>query len=305
MSVNANIFSVVRASLHDGPGIRTVVYLSGCSMRCQWCHNPEGFTYAPKLMLYPEKCIGCGRCMSICPEHHMIRNGVKVYDAEGCIACGKCATVCPSEAIQCSSRAWTVDEVVDVVKKDKPYFKRSGGGVTFSGGECMLQPNFLAETARKCKEAGIHVLVETALHVGLENLKLVSPWVDQYYVDIKHMSSDVHKMYTGVGNELILQNIHLLTQLNDNILIRTPVIPGVNDDMENLLNTARFAYALRPAVRGYCLLKYNNLGESKYHRLGMDGRIFSNSLSNDREMERLCERLNQDLNSEDFVSFQK
>lgn len=304
MPVSANIFSVVRASLHDGPGIRTVVYLSGCAMRCQWCHNPEGFTAAPRLMLYPEKCIGCGHCIAVCPEHHVLRDGIKTYLPEGCIGCGNCADACPAEAIQMTARSWTVEELMGVLQKDLPYFRRSGGGVTFSGGECLLHGDFVAEAARACRAAGIHVLVETALFVDPEQIRKTAPWVDTFYVDIKHMDNTLHKQYTGVENGPILENIRLLAGMGSRMRIRTPLIPDVNDDLPNLLRTAEFARALGPAVEGYTLLKYNNLGLSKYDRLGLSGKAFGSEGQSSQQMEELCAALNRQLGESGFVTFQ-
>ena len=299
MAVSAQIFSINRGSLHDGPGIRTVVYFSGCSLRCQWCHNPEGFDLRPRLQVFPQRCIGCGHCLQTCPEHHILENGQKQYLRQGCKNCGRCAQNCPADALQLTGKSWEVEPLVCQLLKDQAYYAHSGGGVTLSGGECLLQPDFVRTLSARLHAHGIQVLAETALHVPLENLALVAPEIDIFYADLKHMDPKLHTDYTGADNRKILENLRWLAKHHSHIVIRTPLIPGVNDSMENLLATARFAKELGPSVKGYVLLPYNDLAESKYGQLGLPFHRFSKNSAD--TLACLCRQLNQALETEDFV----
>lgn len=261
MYVKPLIFSITRTSLHDGDGIRTVVYFKGCNMRCRWCHNPEGLSSKKQIIFTVSKCIGCNICTSICPN---INKGI--IDRNECIACGKCADACPANALSVAGREMSEDDIMKEILKDREYYEKSGGGVTFSGGECLLFPDFMQAVLKKCKQEKIHTLVESAFNVPWKNIEKVIPYTDMFYIDIKHMDSDVHKECTQCPNNLILENIEKLSRYTKNFLIRIPVIPGVNDDTENLSATEEFAKKL-----GVCTerLKYNNLAQSKYESLSM------------------------------------
>ncbi len=268
--VRGMIFSIIRASLHDGPGVRTVVYFKGCPLRCLWCHNPEGLQRAPELQYYPDKCIGCGRCHRVCPEHHI--DGA--YVRAGCSGCGRCAAVCPSETLVLCGRVWTTDALVAELGQDKPYFDRSGGGVTFSGGECFLQPAFLAQLNRRCHAAGIRTAAETSLYFARTHLDIACE-IDSMLVDLKHMGDAAHKAYTGVSNRRILDNLIALSHRHTDVTVRIPLIPYVNDGEENLRASAEFLNTCGPGIRQVELLPYNDLAGSKYTALGYgEGRFF-------------------------------
>ena len=267
MYVKPLIFSITRTSLHDGNGIRTVVYFKGCNMRCRWCHNPEGLCKEKQIIFSASKCIGCNICTSICPN---VNTGI--VDRSECIACGRCTEACPVNALSVAGKDMSEDDIMQVVLKDREYYEKSGGGVTFSGGECLLYPDFLASLLKRCKKEKIHTLVESAFNVPWENIEKVIPYTDMFYVDIKHMDSKVHKQYTGCPNNLILENLEKLSLCTKNFLIRTPVIPRVNDDSENILKTEEFANRLGVGTER---LKYNNLAGSKYESLSMPYEDFS------------------------------
>ena len=263
MSVSPLILNVSRTSLHDGRGIRTVVYFKGCNMRCQWCHNPEGQEYGKEIIRNQSKCISCGACVSVCPN---ISPDMSIR-RDLCVRCGKCAAACPTGAISVAGEQKSVNEIMDIILKDKEYYDISGGGVTLSGGECMLFPDFAKKLLKECKAKNIDTVIESAFNVPWSNIEAVLPYVDTFFVDIKHMDSEIHEKYTGSKNDLILENIKKLAALTKNILIRIPAIPGVNDSEENLNSTKEFASSLGLKTE---ILKYNNLARSKYLSLGRE-----------------------------------
>ena len=264
------VFSVVRTSLHDGPGIRTVIYFKGCTLHCAWCHNPEGIAVHPEILRYPDRCIGCEHCVSVCPEH--IRCGLRL---PVCRHCGQCAEACPGEALVTCGKQYTVDSLMEIIRKDKIYYKRSGGGVTFSGGECLLQSEFVAALAKACRDEGIHTACETALHVSRTHVSAMTEHIDLFYADLKHMDPDVHKRWTGADNRRILDNIRFLSEEHPNVIVRIPLIPGVNDDEENLSASAEFIADCGSGIQAVELLRYNELAASKYAAAGYDEAQFA------------------------------
>ncbi len=302
MPVTGTVFNIARGSLHDGPGIRTVVYMKGCSLRCLWCHNPEGFTARPQLIFYEDRCAGCGRCAAVCGRCHAVENGRAVLNREACEACGRCAAVCPAGALEMCGETMTPGQVFEVVAKDKEYYEQSGGGVTFSGGECFLQPEFLKATLALCKQNGIRTVVETALHVPFQVIEGLLPLIDMVMADFKHPDSEKHRQYTGAGNETILDNLKKIAPLHKNILVRIPVIPGVNDGGA-LERAVRIVAETGGGITGIELLKYNNLYRQKYRNLGLEPPYFSGETQSGEAMKALCAALGGAIGKEGFVTF--
>lgn len=258
----AIFFDIQRNSFVDGPGIRTTVFFKGCNLKCAWCHNPESQSAKPQMMFYKDKCTGCGKCKSVCPYH-----------LEQCELCGKCTLYCPVDARMVCGKEHTVDEVLKEVLKDKAFYETSGGGVTFSGGECMLQIDFLAEILKKCKENGIHTAVDTAGHIPFESFEKILPYTDLFLYDIKIFDSQKHKQYVGVSNELILENLKKLFERKAKLWIRVPVIPDVNDSIEEIQKIKDFLKTIGTAEK-IELLPYHAMGENKYRAIGKEPQIF-------------------------------
>ena len=210
MPVSGNISNIARASLHDGPGVRTVVYFKGCGLRCSWCHNPETLSVQKEILFAPIKCIHCGRGVSCCPEHHVIDGNDMAFLREGCAHCGKCAEACPTGALSVSGKEMSVDEVMKEILKDVHYY-RENGGVTLSGGECLLQTEFCAAILSTCREQGIHTTIETALFVPWAQIERVWPLCDLIFADLKVADPEKHREYTGQDNALIRENLRKLT----------------------------------------------------------------------------------------------
>lgn len=285
------IVNVARASVHDGPGVRTVVYFKGCNLACEWCHNPESWNFNAEIIYHQNRCIGCGRCINVCPEHHTVKENEHIFLRENCTACGKCANECPNEALNLCGKSYSSAELFELIKKDVHFFNQSGGGVTFSGGECLLSVPFLKEIASLCKENGIHTVVETAFNLPFERVEEILDLIDMFYVDIKLMDSKMHKKFTGADNSLILENIKKLSALGKEFVVRVPLIPGINDGMDNLISTVEFVKSLDSNIK-IELLKYNNLSGSKYQSLGKSHIRFADSPQTNEYMENLCKTLN-------------
>ena len=299
--MKAPTFSISRCSLHDGNGIRTVVYCKGCPMHCLWCHNPESHNTRPEILFYPDRCIGCGRCLSCCPQsaHTAANDNTHIMNRSLCTACGICADNCPSGALMLCGKNMDVESVMDAIMRDKPYFERSNGGVTFSGGECLLYPEFLKEVILKCKANKINTAIETALHISWENIAPLITLTDTFYCDVKHSESETHRKLTGVGNELILENLFRLSSIHQNIIVRIPLIPQLNDDDENLKKTA-VLISKCSGVQGIELLKYNHLSSGKNAALGKEFQAFGQPQS-DEEIERKKSVIAQVLPKNKFV----
>ena len=257
----AMIFDIQRNSFVDGPGIRTTVFFKGCNLRCKWCHNPESQSFEKQMMFYKDKCTGCGKCREVCPNH-----------LQSCDFCGKCELYCPAEARKICGREYTPAEVLAEVIKDKAFYDNSGGGVTFSGGECMLQLDFLCEILKKCKSEGIHTAVDTAGNVPWKSFEKILPFTDLFLYDIKAFGAELHRKGTGVSNELILENLKNLSGRAD-IIVRIPVIGGYNDNDEEIRQIADFLKQIK--IIKAELLPYHAMGEHKYTALGRNTESFN------------------------------
>ena len=262
MILKATIFDIERNSYVDGPGIRTTVFFKGCNLRCAWCHNPESQSPKPQMMFYKNKCTGCGKCKEKCPNA-----------LEKCELCGKCTIYCPHDAREICGKEYTVDEVMREILKDKVFYENSGGGVTFSGGECMLQIDFLEEILKVCKENGIHTAVDTAGHVPYEYFERILPYTNLFLYDVKCYDSEKHKKYTGVRNELILENLKKLLATGKSVWVRIPIIPTVNDTVEESQRIKAYISSCGKPEK-IELLPYHAMGEHKYAAINRESHMF-------------------------------
>ena len=260
--------AIQRFSLHDGPGIRSTVFFKGCNMRCAWCHNPETLSPAPEVLYYESKCVGCGACAAVCPSHTVV-GGKMVYDRSKCEDEGRCAQVCFSGALEVCGFEADVDRVLFEVMQDEAYYARSGGGVTLSGGEVLLQPAFALDLLRALRARGVHTAIESNLNVPFSVLEPLLPELDLVMCDLKTWDDGLHRKYTGVSNARIKENIARLKEAGVPVIVRTPVIPGVNDRPEEISAIAAFAAQL-PNLLYYELLNFNPLGSSKYLALDVE-----------------------------------
>ncbi|MDA0336167.1 MAG: glycyl-radical enzyme activating protein [bacterium] len=263
------IFNIQRFSTSDGPGVRTTVFLKGCSNECEWCHNPESIRRAPQLQVYLDRCIGCGRCVVAC-EHdgQHLEDGVRQYDRDVCVGCGRCAAECFSGALEICGREMTVDEVVAEAVKDEPYFRHSGGGVTFSGGDPVLYTDFLRQLLIACRERRLHVAVDTAGNYPWRLLESLLPHLDLVMYDVKILDPALHQRYIGNDGTRIRDNLERLTATGCPLIVRTPVIGGVNDTEEEIDGIARLIGG-HEGLLYYELLPYHALGDAKLTSLGL------------------------------------
>jgi pyruvate formate lyase activating enzyme len=270
-SIEGNIFKIKRFSIHDGPGIRTSVFLKGCPMKCVWCHSPEGISPAKSLWYSKNLCIACGKCTDVCPT-----NALQLTDAIGkinidrkaCNLSGECITVCPTHALQFTGYKVTVDEVVEEIERDLIYFQNSGGGVTLTGGEALFQPEFSTAILQACKERNIHTTIETCLFCKREVIDKVLPYVDLFYCDLKIFDSQEHKHYTGRDNQIIKDNFRYLASSGKKMIVRLPLIEQITDTVENRKAIADFVNEIDKNIPVE-LINYNPLTENNYNRLGI------------------------------------
>lgn len=262
------ITDIQRFSLNDGPGIRTTVFFKGCNMACLWCHNPETISSKSEIIYYSNNCINCFKCLELCPTRALkqIENKL-IFVRERCNNCGECAKICFPGALVLPGKEMELGEVMDEVMQDTLYYQNSGGGITLSGGEVFLQPEFAYRILEKCKENNIHTAIETNLYAPWEKISKLLEVTDLVMFDIKMINSKEHEKWTGADNERILENIKLLSAANISMIARTPVIPGVNDTPERIGQIAAFISELKGNLLYYELLNFNPLGEFKYKGL--------------------------------------
>ena len=266
------VFNIQRFSISDGPGIRTTVFMKGCNMRCFWCHNPESQELHPQIQLFPQKCIGCLKCVKICPHHaQLFEQGKRIYLRSLCVNCGKCAEVCNSQALVLIGKEMTVSEVMEKVTRDLPFYKISKGGVTFSGGEPLEQADFLRALLIECKKQNIHTAVDTAGNVSWEEFEKIIQYTDLFLYDIKCMDNEKHKQATGAENIRILENLRLIQSagFQNEIWIRIPIIPGINDNEEEAKKVVNFIREFK-GISKIDLLPFHKMGKEKYESLGME-----------------------------------
>lgn len=284
-------------SVHDGPGIRTTVFMKGCNMRCNWCHNPETWSSNIQIQFLEDKCIDCKACNKVASvsnftpslliqaNHFSISQSITISES------------CFTGALEVVGKDVSVDDVLKAVERDREFFEESGGGITISGGEPLLQAEFVIELFKKCKQIGIHTAIETNLHSNSDLIVSVAEYTDLFMIDIKLWDTELHKKWTGLSNELILENIRILNGLGKSIIIRTPVISGVNDEIGELSAIAKFVSGLENLV-SYELLPYHSLGSGKYIALGMEDKMPKFDLLSKQSFEqlqnkvaKLCEKL--------------
>ena len=272
-TIRGKVMNIQRFSIHDGPGIRTVVFMKGCPLRCFWCQNPESQSVQPQMLFNRGLCTRCGRCAELCPAGATLQqDGTIVLDREKCTGCGLCAQHCPSNARTLIGKTMTVEEVCTEVVKDRQHYFHSGGGVTLSGGELLLQADFSRSVMKRCHELYINTAIETCGYAKEDVFRKVLAETDYVLYDIKHMDNEKHRLGTGVGNEVILRNARIAAKERPSVF-RIPLIPGFNDDEESVLRTRDFVvHELGRPPEDLILLKYNKLGEAKYEHLDKDTR---------------------------------
>lgn len=290
--IRGTIFNIQKFSIHDGPGIRTTVFFKGCPLKCWWCHNPESISNKVQLMINPNKCILCGKCVRTCPNLALkINNESKItYSANLCQLDGKCAFLCPTDAIEIVGKMMSVEEVMKEVEKDKIFYETTNGGVTFSGGEPFRQFEFLYELIKEAKNRDLNVSIDTSGMTSWENIKKTSDYVDYYLYDLKMMDKEKHKKYTGVDNNQILNNLKELDrELNDKkglIFLRLIIIEGINDTDEDINMILDFVKDFKN-IKQFNLLPYHKMGREKYPRLGLDYKMTGEEKPDNNRLEEI------------------
>lgn len=286
MEKTATIFDIGRFRNEDGPGIRTIIFFKGCPLKCAWCSNPFGLSPEPQIVVNQDRCTGCGHCVSVCPNGvNSVTKGKVQVDFSKCTACGLCIAMCPVATRMISGKKYTVRELFEEAYKDVVFYRKNNGGVTLSGGEVLMQYEAATEVLRLCRKHYVNTCIETSCFAPWEHLRQVAEYCNYVFVDLKHMDSATHKKFTGVPNELILENIQKLCEFgigrNIRVIVRRPIIPGYNDEEEMSIAAAKFISQLagNPEIN---ILPYHNLGETKYAMIGeeynmKDLRMIANS----------------------------
>lgn len=287
------IFDIKKYAIHDGPGIRTTVFFKGCPLQCKWCHNPESWSCKAEQVLFKNRCIACGQCARTCPQQAIsIVENLPVTNTEKCSLCGRCVDVCMAGAREIIGQSMTINEVIYEIKKDIIFYDQSGGGVTFSGGEPLMQPEFLLELLNQCKANEIHTAVDTSCYAPVETLKIVSEKTDLFLCDLKHMDNEMHELFTGAGNNLILDNIIHLSAAGKKIVIRVPIIPGFNDNEANINATGKFIASLQN-VNTIDILPFSRGGAEKSARLTTDIKFMRVETPNAVQMNSIAKNLSR------------
>ena len=281
------IFNIQRYSINDGPGIRATVFFKGCPLRCLWCSNPESQELSPQLLFFEASCVKCYRCVQVCPAGATTRgpDGKIEINRELCKACGACVEACLSDARTISGKFMKLEEVLDIIKRDIPFYRKSGGGVTASGGEPTYQPDFLRELFRQCQNSGLHTALDTCGYVRWQVLQKILEYVDLVLFDIKHMDPEIHRRFTGIDNQLILENARRIARKRKPMIMRMPLIPGNNDSPENIKSVAEFMNQM--GLQKIDLLPYHRLGVSKYRRMGKEYQLSEVKSYNEEEVQRI------------------
>ncbi|MEJ5228377.1 MAG: glycyl-radical enzyme activating protein [Pseudothermotoga sp.] len=292
--MRALVFNIQRFSVHDGPGIRTTVFLKGCPLSCLWCHNPEGISPKAELMWAKYKCIHCGSCIASCPNHALSFNGdLLILRKDQCTLCGRCTQYCPTTALKSVGQLMEPEDLLKELQKDIMYFDQSDGGVTFSGGEPLLQSEFLLEVLPKIKSQGINVAIDTSGYVSQECLEKLLPFVDLFLYDLKIIDEEKHIRYTGVSNGVIKDNLRLLIEKGKKIVIRIPVIPCVNDSQQDVEDLCNFLASLNTRLK-IDLLPYHNVSE-KYSALWKEYKM-----SNSKDINKAVKYVEGKISSRGF-----
>jgi pyruvate formate lyase activating enzyme len=278
------VFDIKRYAIHDGPGIRTTVFFKGCPLSCRWCHNPESWKGEPELGLRGGRCVRCGRCVEACGNGALsLAADGPVTDAGKCRLCGRCVDACLSGAREIIGQKMTPSEVIAEIERDLIFYDESGGGATFSGGEPLMQPDFLLALLEQCRSREIHTAVDTTCHAEPDLLEKVAATTDLFLCDLKHIDREMHRRFTGVDNDLILKNIRRLADAGRQIVIRIPVVPGFNDDRTAVEMAGKFAASL-PNVKEIDILPYNSGGRSKAPRLTGNFDLMQTEAPDDEKM---------------------